>query len=128
MKLFLLLAIFSSLCFGKGTIVASSGGSPIPIAFSAIDANSQVQPCEGNVIEILNLTASQLSYGLGKAASIPPFDYAYVPPGSTTNGSGVRVKPQGGMSFGDYVYIRSATGSTITTGKVLVSCFYEAKP
>lgn len=125
-RLLFLAFIVATSAFGKGTQITASGGSPIPTAFSTSDSQSKAMECQGNVVEILNLSATALAYGFGKTSSVPVFDYAYALPGSTTVGSGVRVKPLGGMSAGDYVYIRSA-GSAITSGTVLVSCFYEAR-
>lgn len=126
-KLLLFLALTcNALAFAKGTAITASGGSPIPTAFSTSDSQSKVIECQGNVVEILNLTETALAYGFGRTASVPSFDFAYTLPGSTTVGSGVLVKPLGGMSSGDYVFIRSM-GSAITSGTVLVSCYYEAR-
>lgn len=118
----LLLALFlaSQLAYAAGSQVTASGGSPIPTAFSVSDTQSQVRLCSGNVVEILNQTASVLAIGFGTSTSVPGTDFTFIPPGPA---AGHTIKPKGGIS-GNYVYIRSA-GSSTTSGSVQVSCYFE---
>jgi hypothetical protein len=107
--------------YGAATQITASGGSPIPIAFSASNAQSQVRACPGNVVEVLNQTSTALAVGFGRSSSVPSSDYVFVPPGPN---SGHVIRPKGGLNAADYVYIRSAV-SAITSGTVQVSCYTE---
>lgn len=120
-----LVLILPAMALGQGTKITGTGGAPIPTAFSATDTKSQVQECKGNVVEILNLTAAEIGFGFGTSSSVPAYDYSFVPPGPNSGG---RYKPKGGLSSGTYVYIRSASGSALTSLSVLVSCYNEEKP
>lgn len=123
MKRVILLASLVVCAFGysTGIQITASGGSPIPASFSESNSQSRVQECLGNVVEILNQTSSVLAVGFGTSAVVPSFDYTFVPGGPA---SGHSIKPQGGLSRGTYVYLRSA-GSAITSGTVQVSCYFE---
>jgi len=120
-KLSLLLLLLQSVAFSLGTQITASGGSPIPATFSASNSQSQVQACEGNVIEIMNETSTKLVVGFGTSGGAPATDYKYVPSGPL---SWTTIKPKGGSSSGTYIYIKSA-GSAITSGTVTISCTYE---
>lgn len=121
MKIIALLTMVMSLfCYAAGTSVTASGGDPIPAAFSYTNTQSRVMECKGNVVEVLNQTATVLSVGFGTSSSVPSFDYVFVPAGPA---SGHSFKPKGGFSGGTYVYIRGL--SSITSGTVQVSCYYE---
>lgn len=124
MKIYLALLIFLApvLAFAKGTPLTFSGGAPLPIAFSYTDTQSRVQECQGNVIEIFNQTAAALAYGFGTATAIPLFDFAYVPPGPA---GGTRIRLKSGP--GQYLYLRTASGSPLTSLTVQAACFYEEK-
>lgn len=122
MKLLLALLLLPVTVFATGSQITASGGSPIPTAFSASNAQSQIQECQGNVIEIMNETSSKLAVGFAPSSSAPTSDFKYVPSGPL---SWTVIKPKGGFSSGTYVYLRSASGSTVTSGSVTVSCTYE---
>lgn len=124
-KLLLLALLVPLMAIAKGTVVTATGGAPIPTSFSASDAHSQVMECQGNVLEVINYPEVPLAVGFGTSTTAPAFDYAYVPTGSGGVG---RFKPKGGMSGGQYVYIRAAGGATATSDSVFVSCYYEEKP
>ena len=121
MKILFLILLSPLLALAGGTQITASGGSPIPTSFSASNTQSQVQECQGNVIEIMNETSTKLAVGLATSGSAPSTDYKYVPSGPL---SWSIIKPKGGSSSGTYIYIRSA-GSAITSGTVTVSCTYE---
>ena len=108
--------------FGKGTQITASGGSPIPSSYSAVNTQSQVQVCDGNVVEILNQTSTVLGVAFGTSSTAPSTDYAFVPGGPA---SGNVIRPDNGFDSNTYVYIRGV--SSITSGTVQVSCYREAK-
>lgn len=101
--------------------ITASGGSPIPASYDANDSQSKAQECQGNVIEVQNETDTKLVIGLGTSSAIPVKDLKYVPAGP---GSWTIVKPKGGASSGQYLYVKSA-GSAITSGTYTVTCTYE---
>lgn len=117
----LAIALIGATAFCGGTQITASGGSPIPTAFSASNTQSQVQECQGNVIEVQNESATKLVIGFGTSAAVPPFDYKFVPSGPLAWQS---FRPKGGFGSGTYIYIRSA-GSAVTSGTVSVSCTSE---
>lgn len=117
----LILLFLPGLLLGKGTSITASGGSPIPTAFSISNTQSQIQECQGNVIEVLNQTTAVLAMGFGTVTAAPGFTFTFIPPGPA---SGHSIKPKGGSGAGTYVYLKSA-GSSITSGTAQVSCYYE---
>ncbi len=122
--IFLLLALTTSVLYGKGYTVTASGGAPVPTSFSTSDSQSKIGECQGNVIEFINSTDAPLSFGFGSSTAVPvQGDYAYVPAGPGGIG---RFKPKGGV--GPYLYIRAAGGATATSASIYVSCYFEEKP
>lgn len=119
-----LAVLLPAVAIAKGTQVTGTGGDPIPINFSAATEKSRVSRCDGNVIEVINQTGSILGFGIGTETTVPASDYAFIPAGP---GAGGRFKPKGGMSSGQYLYIRS-TDSPLTSLSVFASCFNEEKP
>lgn len=120
MRLLLCLALFlGQFAIAKGVSVDASSTN-IPASFTEGNASSELFQCAGDVVEVLNQTTAVLAVGFsGSSSAAAQTDFAYVPSGPK---SGNSFKLRNPLS-GDWVYIRSVSGSAITSGTVQVSCF-----
>lgn len=119
--------LVSGMVFGLGARIPSSGSSPtIPTTYAADDANSEALTCgNSNVIKIYNDTAGALAVGMGSSTSAPINDYDFCPAGT---GTVCVISVKGGAGNNTTIYIRSDTGSAISSGVVRVACLNEETP
>ena len=117
------LLFFSLNSFGLAKLITASGGSPIPTAFSVSDTQSNVLVCGiTRELEIDNDTGSALFIGFKDSGTLPSFDYAFILSGPKSGRVFRREPPENVFGNGTAVYIRSASGSPITSGTVAVTC------
>jgi len=128
MRLLLVLALaLPMLALGRGVTVTTSGGSPLPTTYVAGNGQSQVVTCgNSNKVKIFNECTAYIAWAWNDAGTAPAFDYDFCPGGT---GTVCQYSVKGGMGNNSTIYIRSDSGSPVTSGcKVRVSCINEEAP
>lgn len=123
MKLFFILLFLCQTALGLGVIVDASSNN-VPTSFDATAGSAALTCGASYTVEIHNETTTALAIAFQQAnKSAPSTDYAYVLAGA---GAGaVFTKPDGSFQIGNNtkVYLRSVSGSAITSGTVRVACY-----
>jgi len=98
--------------------IISSGGSPIPIAFSLSDTQTQLLICDGTQhVLIQNDTNSRLAWGVGTVDKLPTKIAGFIIKRSSI------VRDKFYLGTGSIIFIRSDTGNPITNGVVMGECW-----
>lgn len=115
MKLLLIGLMFCSLAIAEKGIRIDASVSTIPAAFASDSTGSEAIACGAGLFSIVNDTSTDIYWQEGKAGTAP---------GSTSNPP----IPDGWSYSGKFpgpvqsIYVRSASGSAISTGKIQVTC------
>lgn len=98
--------------------IVSSGGSPIPAAYTLGDSQSAALVITRSCKQIMfqNTSTTIVAWGIGTAAAVPSTTEGYV-----ANGS-IVARDNYSVSSDTIVYI-SGDGSPITLGSVTVECW-----
>lgn len=103
--------------------IIASGGSPIPIAYSVADTQSNALTCGiSRELEVINNTSSLLALGFKDTGVLPSSDYVFILAGPSSGRVFRKDPPDVVVGNNTAVYIRSASGSPITSGTVEISC------
>lgn len=116
-KLLFIFLVSITLHAKSGQIVAG-GGSPIPQLYDASDSQTQGVTCNSSKrVMIHNETSDRLAWGVGTLTEAPSTDEGFVIANFTVARDGMNV------SSNNVIYIRSDSGSDITSGTVSVECW-----
>lgn len=128
MKKLLLVALLPVWAWGYGVSVDASVNN-IPTSYSTA-AGSKVIVCgNSNVIQIVTTVTVEQAVSFQNPDSAPSVDHSFVQPSADgTAPAYTYISLKGGAGNNTAIYIRSLSGSAISSGKTRVACWNEETP